>query len=216
MTKLNPSMYSLDSPRNLIFPPKIPFDRLLDLELGSRFKGRQIDINDILEAVTLRGAGEIFDMEKLETLGDSFLKYSMSLALFCNETVKKGDEGFLTQYRSNLVGNKRLFILAKRLNLEQLISGVKFEPHLNWCPPRFSNDSSLEKQLIEWDQEFRLSLKDNYGDNDDVLEPKKDKLSLSKVTLFQMMQEKDWMRIKSPEFEGTSIAILVLINQLVF
>ena len=33
----------------------------------------------MLEAVTLRGAGELFDMEKLETLGDSFLKYSMTL-----------------------------------------------------------------------------------------------------------------------------------------
>ena len=59
-----------------------------------------------------------------------------------------------------------------------------------------------KKQVIEWDQEFRLSLKDNYGDKD---EPKKNKLSLSKVTLFQMMQEKDWTRMKSPEFEGTSI-----------
>ena len=36
----------------------------------------------MLEAVTLRGAGEQFDMEKLETLGDSFLKYSMTLGEF--------------------------------------------------------------------------------------------------------------------------------------
>ena len=73
-------------------------------------------------------------------------------ALFCNKSISKGDEGFLTQYRSNLVGNKRLFILAKLLNLEQLISGVKFEPHLNWRPPRFCNDQDkeLEKEVIEW------------------------------------------------------------------
>ena len=36
----------------------------------------------MLEAVTLRGAGELFDMEKLETLGDSFLKYSMTVGEF--------------------------------------------------------------------------------------------------------------------------------------
>ena len=45
-------------------------------------ENRKIDISDMLEAVTLRGAGEQFDMEKLETLGDSFLKYSMTLGEF--------------------------------------------------------------------------------------------------------------------------------------
>ena len=118
-------------------------------------------------------------------------------ALFCNESISKGDEGFLTQYRSNLVGNKRLFILAKRLKLEQLISGLKFEPHLNWRPPRFSNDQELEKEVIEWDKEFRKSLKDETDET-----PEAKKVSVSKVTLFQMMEEKDWIRIKTQEFEG--------------
>ena len=118
-------------------------------------------------------------------------------ALFCNESISKGDEGFLTQYRSSLVGNKRLFILAKSLNLEKLISGLKFEPHLNWRPPRFSNDQDLEKEVIEWDNEFRKSLKDEADET-----PEAKKVSVSKVTLFQMMEEKDWIRIKTPEFEG--------------
>ena len=137
-------------------------------------------------------------MEKLETLGDAFLKYSMTLALFCNESIRKGNEGYLTQYRSNLVGNKRLFILAKRLNLEQLISGIKFEPHFIWRPPRFTNDQELEKVLIEWDEDFRLSLKD---DKENATESKK--IKLSQKTLFQMMTEEDWIRLRSPDFEGT-------------
>ena len=149
----------------------------------------------------------MFDIEKLETLGDSFLKYSMTLALFCNESISKGDEGFLTQYRSSLVGNKRLFILAKRLNLEQLISGLKFEPHLNWRPPRFSNDQELEKEVIEWDNEFRKSLKDEADET-----PEAKKVSVSKVTLFQMMEEKDWIRIKTPEFEGGQKTFLRVIK----
>ena len=113
-------------------------------------------------------------------------------ALFCNESISKGDEGFLTQYRSSLVGNKRLFILAKSLNLEKLISGLKFEPHLNWRPPRFSNDQDLEKEVIEWDNEFRKSLKDEADET-----PEAKKVSVSKVTLFQMMEEKDWIRIRT-------------------
>ena len=142
-------------------------------------------------------------MEKLETLGDAFLKYSMTLALFSNESIRKGDEGFLTQYRSNLVGNKRLFLLAKRLNLQQLISSARFEPHLNWRPPRFSNDQEIEKNLVEWDEDFRLSLKD---DEEDMLESKK--VSLSEKTLFQMMREEDWIKLGSPEFEGMQISVL--------
>ena len=85
MKELNPSMYTLEKPRSLTYSffkkPEIPFNRLvtLDFKCDSNHK---IDISDMLEAVTLRGAGELFDMEKLETLGDSFLKYSMTLGEF--------------------------------------------------------------------------------------------------------------------------------------
>ena len=84
MKELDPSMYTLEKPRSLTYSllnkPEIPFNRLVTL--GSKNENRKIDISDMLEAVTLRGAGEQFDMEKLETLGDSFLKYSMTLGEF--------------------------------------------------------------------------------------------------------------------------------------
>ena len=84
MKELNPSMYTLEKPRSLTYSllnkPEIPFKRLVTLDL--KYENRKIDISDMLEAVTLRGAGEMFDMEKLETLGDSFLKYSMTLGEF--------------------------------------------------------------------------------------------------------------------------------------
>ena len=84
MKELDPSMYTMEKPRSLTYSllnkPEIPFNRLVTL--GSKCETRKIDISDMLEAVTLRGAGELFDMEKLETLGDSFLKYSMTLGEF--------------------------------------------------------------------------------------------------------------------------------------
>ena len=98
MKELNQSMYTLEKPRSLTYSllkkPEIPFNRLVTL--GSKCENRKIDISDMLEAVTLRGAGEQFDMEKLETLGDSFLKYSMTLGefilfpdfFFLNEKIK--------------------------------------------------------------------------------------------------------------------------------
>ena len=84
MKELNPSIYTLEKPRSLTYSllnkPDIPFNRLVTL--GSKNENRKIDISDMLEALTLHGAGELFDMEKLETLGDSFLKYSMTLCEF--------------------------------------------------------------------------------------------------------------------------------------
>ena len=50
-----------------------------------------IDMNDILNSVTLKAAGEEFDMETLETLGDSFLKYFVTIGLFCNKVKLKFD-----------------------------------------------------------------------------------------------------------------------------
>ncbi len=44
-------------------------------------------IDDLQEATTLTGAGEEFDLERWEILGDAFLKLSVSIALFLNRFV---------------------------------------------------------------------------------------------------------------------------------
>ena len=175
---------------------KIDFPNLLFYENGLG----KIGSCDILEAVTLKGCGETFDMEKLETLGDSFLKYSMTLSLFCNQTIKKRDEGkrdsyysynwfilfitgYLTQYRSLLVGNKRLFTLAVKNGIDQLVSARKFEPHLNWKPPGFTS-KRIEDEIVALDEEFR---------NGEV----------TNLNLFQVMTESDWITFdqsRSQEF----------------
>ena len=79
--KLMPSLgnaCSLESSRR---KAKIKFDVLI----GTERSHEKVRPFDILEAVTLKGAGEAFNMEQLEILGDSFLKYFVSLGLFCNK-----------------------------------------------------------------------------------------------------------------------------------
>jgi hypothetical protein len=44
-------------------------------------------IGDLQEATTLTGAGEEFNLERWEILGDAFLKLSVSIALFLNRFV---------------------------------------------------------------------------------------------------------------------------------
>ena len=42
-------------------------------------------LEELQEATTLTSAGETFDLEVLEVLGDSFLKFIVSFTLFLNK-----------------------------------------------------------------------------------------------------------------------------------
>ena len=69
---------------------KINFSKILSPKQDSEITINRIDINDLLNAFTLKGAGELFDMEQLEILGDSFLKYFVTIGLFCNKVCTLG------------------------------------------------------------------------------------------------------------------------------
>lgn len=59
---------------------------------------------------------ERFSLERLEILGDAFLKFAVGRHLFLvHDTV---DEGELTRRRSKAVNNSNLFRLACRANLQ--------------------------------------------------------------------------------------------------
>jgi dsRNA-specific ribonuclease len=124
----------------------------------------------------------------------------------------KGNEGFLTQYRSTLVGNKRLFLLAKAKGLDAKISSTKLEPHLNWLPPQFKIDCQLESQLCQWDEEFRMSFR--LPKDDDYEEEIKKHSLTSNVTLLQMMTEEDLIRVSSPQFEGKAQFLATMTRKL--
>lgn len=68
----------------------------------------------LMEALTLKSAQESYDLESLENLGDSFLKYMVSVLLYRK---LEAHEGFLTSARSQLVSNKRFQNLAMSKNL---------------------------------------------------------------------------------------------------
>ena len=70
---------------------------------------------------------------RLETIGDSFLKYATTAYLFIfNSSVH---EGRLSHLRSKYVSNLNLYKLGKRKGLGQFMIATKFEPHDNWLPP---------------------------------------------------------------------------------
>ncbi|KAF5182541.1 Dicer-like protein, partial [Thalictrum thalictroides] len=104
---------------------------LVAIELKSVFsdsfvEGSEVTAHRVLEAITTEKCMERFSLERLEVLGDAFLKYAVGRHVFLsNETV---DEGQLTRRRSSIVNNSHLYKLAIRSNLQVYIRDENFDP----------------------------------------------------------------------------------------
>ena len=72
-------------------------------------------ICQVLEALTTERCCERFSLERLEVLGDAFLKFAVGRHLFLK--YEAFDEGQLTRKRSNAVNNSNLCKLAIKHNL---------------------------------------------------------------------------------------------------
>ena len=91
----------------------------------------------VLEALTLTKSNDGFDMERLETIGDSLLKLVIGIYVYGQTASKHLDEGRLSHMRMQQINNKHLYKLGQQKNLGQLISGQSFDLILNFLPPGF-------------------------------------------------------------------------------
>nr|AIE15767.1 Dicer-like protein 4b [Salvia miltiorrhiza] len=89
-------------------------------------EGAEVTTNRILEAITTEGCSENFSLERLEILGDAFLKFAVGRYLFLKHDAL--DEGQLTRKRSKLTNNHNLLKLAKLKNLQVYIRDQTLEP----------------------------------------------------------------------------------------
>ena len=98
----------------------------------------------MLQALTTKSAGDSVNLERLETLGDSFLKFSTTIFLFFDRF--SDHEGRLTSARSRRVGNFNLYYLAKCRGIPKSIFSSTFDPRQMWVPPCFvfREDKSLQ------------------------------------------------------------------------
>ena len=86
----------------------------------------------ILQAVTTAHATDIFNLERLEMLGDAFLKLAVSLYLYT--TFEDKDEGKLTKRKIKQISNLALFRAAERRGLSPYVHDKQFARGM-WCPP---------------------------------------------------------------------------------
>lgn len=101
----------------------------------------------MLQALTMSNANDGINLERLETIGDSFLKYAVTIFLYC--TYPNVHEGKLSHLRSKQVSNYNLFKLGNSKVLGESMIATKFEPRDNWLPPGYFVPKQLEKAFIE-------------------------------------------------------------------
>ncbi|KAL9326120.1 hypothetical protein ACSQ67_006765 [Phaseolus vulgaris] len=95
--------------------------------LSSSFpEAAEVSALRVLEALTTEKCQERFSLERLEVLGDAFLKFVVARHFFLmHDSLHEGD---LTKRRSNAVNNSNLLKLAIRRNLQIYICDQTFDP----------------------------------------------------------------------------------------
>ncbi|XP_016665103.1 endoribonuclease dcr-1 isoform X5 [Acyrthosiphon pisum] len=122
-------------------PPKLSS---LSIEVSKQNIGPKQ--SDILKVITPPFANDMFNYERMETYGDSFLKFAVSLVLF--DAFPSDNEGVLTELKMKLVGNRNLLYVGRNLNLGSYLVVNVFDPNMDWIPPCFGVPIKL-KEIIE-------------------------------------------------------------------
>ncbi|KAF9075929.1 hypothetical protein BDP27DRAFT_1540164 [Rhodocollybia butyracea] len=109
-------------------------DYLLVKELNAELFNHHISEALLHVALTASSAGIEYDYERLELLGDSFLKYLSSIYVFVMHP--KADEGSMHNYRKLIISNKSLLKNSLAVGLPAFIQSKPFG-FKTWNPSKF-------------------------------------------------------------------------------
>ncbi len=110
-------------------------DMLLVTELNATLFDHSIHEPQLHAAISAPSACAEFDYERLELLGDAYLKYLSSIYLFV--TNPSQHEGALHSARLRIISNRALFFNAENAGLAPYIQAKPLVPK-QWCPPNFT------------------------------------------------------------------------------
>nr|CAB3238000.1 endoribonuclease Dicer [Phallusia mammillata] len=115
----------------------------------------------ILQTLTLSNASDGFNLERLEMLGDSFLKHAVTVYLYC--TYPDAHEGKLSYMRSKKVSNYNLYRIGRDFSLAAKMTGLIFDPTVNWMPTGFvvgsgEQGSDSEEEEISSEDEVEIGV----------------------------------------------------------
>ncbi len=104
----------------------------------------------LFQSITASDAAENANMESLETLGDSFLKFAMSMSLY--HKYPFDSHGDLTSKRSDQVSNDNLYQLAMKKGLKNYLNFNRLHfggTEANWLPPGYKIDGKNSDKYIK-------------------------------------------------------------------
>ncbi|KAF7988127.1 hypothetical protein HCN44_007621 [Aphidius gifuensis] len=136
IAKLNKSGYSV---REELTPPIL---NALNIKFDKRIGPSPVDI---MCALTTMQANSLFNLERIETLGDAFLKYITTIYLF--EKYNNDNEGVLSIYKSKIVGNQKLLLCGEKKGIPGRMKFFVINTNDNFVIPSFCVPKKL-KQLI--------------------------------------------------------------------
>ena len=110
-------------------------DMLLVTELNAALFDHSIQEDHLHAAISAPSACTEFDYERLELLGDAYLKYLSSIYLFVTNPAQH--EGALHSARLRIISNKALFINAESVGLAPYIQAKPLAPR-QWSPPNYT------------------------------------------------------------------------------
>ncbi|KAI9512169.1 ribonuclease III, partial [Russula earlei] len=110
-------------------------DMLLVTELNAALFDHSIQSHQLHAAISAPSACAEFDYERLELLGDAYLKYLSSIYLFVTNPAQH--EGALHSARLRIISNKALFLNAESVGLAPYILSKPLVPK-QWSPPNFT------------------------------------------------------------------------------
>ncbi|KAI8421690.1 hypothetical protein MSG28_009676 [Choristoneura fumiferana] len=117
----------------ILAPPLKYNDKITMLSLKPT--GRGPELRDILAAITTINSHDIFNLERPETLGDSFLKFAASLYLY--HKFPQLNEGQLTNIKGRLIGNKNLYYAGEKMQLGGRMKVEQLAPRKDFLVPGF-------------------------------------------------------------------------------
>lgn len=114
-------------------------------ELDTALFESKMDVLLLLEALTATPANMTFSYERLEFLGDAFLKYLSTVYIVVLEPEAFEDQ--MHMMRSRMVQNSTLWQVAERACLPQFIQSRPAATAGNFLPPGFRRNRKLGKPL---------------------------------------------------------------------
>ncbi|KAJ8723357.1 hypothetical protein PYW08_003269 [Mythimna loreyi] len=126
-------------------PPAKYIDHIEILRKTATGKGPEL--RDILAALTTIKSHDTFDLERVECLGDSFLKFAASLYLY--HKFPTLNEGQLTNIKCRLISNRNLYYAGERFNLAGRMKIEQFSPRKDFMLPGFFAPREVEEFLDE-------------------------------------------------------------------